>query len=148
MAMKIILFLLFVNIFTYSQSQYNLDERTIFNFDSTESVGLTPKLKEYLKSIVEYLKANPTFEIEIIGYSDNKGKIETLIKNSLERAINAQKYLLSLGIEKNRIFYRGVGPRNPIATNDTEEGRKKNRRIEIKIIKRWFHNLISVLFWV
>lgn len=82
-----------------------------------------------LDKLVEQLKDNQ-IKIEIRGHTDNVGsdvKNQTL---SEQRAKSVLNYLVSKGIEKDRLSFRGLGSTQPIAPNDTEEGRTKNRRVE------------------
>jgi OmpA-OmpF porin, OOP family len=75
-------------------------------------------------------------KIEIGGYTDNVGD-ESLNKNlSEKRAKAVYDYFVGQGIDESRMVYAGYGSKNPIAENTTTEGQKKNRRIEIKILKK------------
>lgn len=89
-----------------------------------------------LDSIVTALKGNTAMKIEIGGYTDNVGD-ETLNKKLSEsRAKAVYDYFVSKGIDESRMVYAGYGSKNPVAENNTAEGQKKNRRIEIKILKK------------
>jgi OOP family OmpA-OmpF porin len=88
-----------------------------------------------LESFVKFMNANPSFNAEIQGYTDSIGS-ETYNKNlSQKRAKSVMNKLIELGVEANRLTYKGYGIENPIASNDTQEGREENRRVEAKIIK-------------
>jgi outer membrane protein OmpA-like peptidoglycan-associated protein/thiol-disulfide isomerase/thioredoxin len=87
-----------------------------------------------LDSLVSALKINSFIKIGIGGYTDNS-KIETANKNLSEnRAKAVYDYLLAKGIESTRMSYTGYGQINPVGDNSSEEGKKLNRRVEIKII--------------
>ena len=87
-----------------------------------------------LNEIYEFLNSNKEIIIEIGGHTNNTPPDEYCDKLSLNRAKSVTNYLVEKGISSNRILYRGYGKRNPIAPNSTPEGRKKNQRVEIKII--------------
>ena len=72
-------------------------------------------------------------KIELSGHTDNKGKDKYNEKLSQERAKAVYDYLISRGIDKKRLEYRGYGAQHPIADNKTDEGRAKNRRVEFTI---------------
>jgi outer membrane protein OmpA-like peptidoglycan-associated protein len=104
-------------------------------FETNKSVLLKSSFAE-LNKLLKMLQDNTKLKIEIRGHTDNQGD-ET--KNQIlseERAKAVMEYLVSKGIEPRRILYIGYGSRNPIASNDTAEGRMKNRRVEFAIIMR------------
>jgi OmpA-OmpF porin, OOP family len=70
--------------------------------------------------------------VEISGHTDNVGKAKANKTLSEERAQACRNYIVSKGIEKNRLDAVGFGDERPIAPNNTDEGRQKNRRIEAK----------------
>ena len=84
----------------------------------------------------KYLSENANTVIEISGHTDNIGDKEHNQELSTARAKAVADYLVSKGIEVKRITYKGYGSTRPIASNDTEEGKAQNRRVEIKIEKR------------
>jgi len=91
-----------------------------------------------LKKIAEYLKANPDVKIEIQGHTDRtpKSSYSYNMKLSQKRAEAVKRVLVEeFGIDPDRIIAKGYGYTRPIASNDTEEGRAKNRRVEIIVIE-------------
>ncbi|MCX7636254.1 MAG: OmpA family protein [Cyclobacteriaceae bacterium] len=88
-----------------------------------------------LDRVVEFLKANPQVEIELAGHTDNRGSYQALMDLSQKRVNVVKSYLVSKGIEARRITGRGYGGTRPVASNDTEETRQLNRRVEF-IIKK------------
>lgn len=86
-----------------------------------------------LNSIVDYLRDHPDRSVRISGHTDNTGKEANNIRLSKQRADVVAEYLLSNGIDSDRVATSGAGSANPIAENTTEEGRKKNRRVELLI---------------
>lgn len=99
-------------------------------FDTDKSV-IKPESDKELTTLVSYLKENPTVNIFIVGHTDNTGDLSHNLKLSKERATAVVNYLVSKGISQSRLTADGVGPLCPVTTNKDEEGRKKNRRVEI-----------------
>lgn len=95
--------------------------------------------KEYygeIEKVAKYIKQHPSIKIEIAGHTDSRGNREKNIRLSYKRAKAVADILIKeYGISKDRILIKGYGPDKPIASNDTEEGRQKNRRVEAIIIK-------------
>lgn len=91
--------------------------------------------KAILDDVVKMLKERPNVKLEINGYTDSTGPRKVNLDLSLYRAIAVKKYLKSKGINESRLIVNGYGPDNPIASNSTKEGRRKNRRIEFVIVK-------------
>lgn len=89
-----------------------------------------------LERLGKLLYDNPTLKIEISGHTDNKGSAELNKKLSDGRAKAVVDYLISKGITGDRLTYVGYGKEQPIASNDTEDGRQQNRRTEFKIISK------------
>jgi len=89
-----------------------------------------------LDSVVSSLKSNEAMKIEIGGYTDNVGDESSNKKLSESRAKAVYDYFKSKGIDESRMVYAGYGSKNPVAENATADGQKKNRRIEIKILKK------------
>lgn len=83
-----------------------------------------------LNKVVSVLKKNPTYEIELFGHTDNIGNKSSNIILSENRATAVKNYLVSKGISANRISVIGYGSSKPIANNETDAGRTKNRRVE------------------
>lgn len=102
-----------------------------FDFNSaTIKEEYTPVL-EKLKNYIE----RKNHKISITGYTDSKGTREYNRELSLRRAESVEEKLIELGLAPDKIMEtKGNGDRNPIATNDTEEGRAMNRRIEVKFM--------------
>ncbi|TDG37571.1 OmpA family protein [Pedobacter changchengzhani] len=88
-----------------------------------------------LNRIASYLKQKPSVKIEMGGHTDNVGSDESNNKLSTDRAKSVQQYLVSQGISATRITFRGYGKTLPVATNDTDEGRALNRRVEFTILE-------------
>ncbi len=95
---------------------------------------LKPSSYSILNEIYNLLKANPSMKIEVGGHTNNIPDHKYCDWLSKERSKTVAQYLISKGIPESRILYKGYGKRSPIATNKTKEGRRKNQRVDIKII--------------
>jgi outer membrane protein OmpA-like peptidoglycan-associated protein len=104
-----------------------------FDFNKYE---LKPESFPELDRIVKFLTDYPILEIELSGHTDNLGSHDYNQKLSENRANAVAEYLFTKGISRNRIMVIGYGETLPIDTNDTDEGRQKNRRVEFKILKK------------
>lgn len=103
-----------------------------FAFDKSD---LLPESYFVLDKSVRLLNDSPGVNVEIEGYTDYIGTAEYNQKLSLERANTVKNYLVTKGIAESRLSTIGFGKGNPVATNETEEGRAMNRRIVFRIIK-------------
>ncbi len=103
----------------------------LYDFDKST---LRPESIEELDKLLEFLNTKPTLRIEISSHTDNKGSARYNKKLSEERAKSVVTYLVNKGIDINRLEAKGYGFDEPIATNDTDEGRQMNRRTEFMII--------------
>jgi outer membrane protein OmpA-like peptidoglycan-associated protein len=81
------------------------------------------------------LEANPTMVIEIHGHTDSIGSDAYNQTLSEKRAQSAKDYFVSKGISADRLATKGMGEQDPIATNETPEGRAENRRVEFNVIR-------------
>lgn len=90
---------------------------------------------EDLNMVVKLMNKNPKMEIELAGHTDNRGLQKYNMKLSQERVEVVKQYLVSKGIEAKRIRGKGYGGIQPIASNESEETRKLNRRVEFTIVK-------------
>jgi outer membrane protein OmpA-like peptidoglycan-associated protein len=89
-----------------------------------------------LNRLAEVLTDQPSMQIELSGHTDNVGSRDKLIQLSADRVETVRKYLISKGISTKRISGKGFGPDKPIAPNDTEENKKRNRRVDFSITKK------------
>lgn len=104
-------------------------------FFDTDSYILKPESYPELDKLVVFLTNNKTLKVEIGGHTDNVGTEVHNKKLSENRAKTVTEYLTKKGIDINRLTYKGYGFSQPISTNDTPEGRAKNRRTEFKIVQ-------------
>lgn len=103
-------------------------------FDLGKS-DLKPEVKSTLDEVVKIIKQYPTERFHIAGHTDNSFTEEYNLNLSLDRANAVKNYLVSKGIETSRLTTQGYGEDKPIFDNKTEEGRSKNRRVEIILVK-------------
>lgn len=102
------------------------------------NMGTTTLLEESyaeLDAVVDFLKANPKVEIELEGHTDNRGDAKKNLALSQQRVDKIKSYLVNKGILGRRVKGKGFGGTRPIATNDSEEARRLNRRVEFLITK-------------
>ncbi|MBI1780914.1 MAG: OmpA family protein [Sphingobacteriales bacterium] len=102
-----------------------------FDFDKWD---LRPESFIELNLVVKMLNENPKLEIELGAHTDSRGSDEYNIKLSDHRAKSCVDYIISKGIDPVRVTWKGYGETVPVATNDTDEGRQLNRRVEFKIM--------------
>jgi len=102
------------------------------NFDFNKST-LTPKAKQNLDKLVPVFKEYPDTNIQIYGYTDSKGSDEYNLNLSDQRAAAVRSYMAGKGLASSRFKTVGMGESDPIADNDTDAGRAKNRRVEFAI---------------
>lgn len=131
--------------FNYSLHQWlagttdtTVPKRFVFdnlNFE-TGSTKLTPDSIPTVDSLVVILKAYPAVAVRLEGHTDNTGDAAANKKLSLDRAIVVKEIMITGGVADGRIDTDGYGEEKPIAPNETEEGRAKNRRTELVVEKR------------
>ena len=102
-----------------------------FDFDK---YVLKPEGKAKLDDLVGKVKGVNLEVIIAVGHTDSIGTVEYNQKLSVRRAEAVKAYLVSKGIEKNRVYTEGKGEKQPVADNKTAEGRAKNRRVEIEVV--------------
>jgi OOP family OmpA-OmpF porin len=112
-----------------SQGCWAYQGEVLFDFDKAElKSGAFPILDEG----VTVLENNPGLNIEIQGYTDSTGAEDYNLKLSQKRADSVMAFLVNRGIDPGRLSAKGYGSANPVAANDTAEGRAKNRRVEFR----------------
>ena len=98
---------------------------------SKRKPDIAPGRDGVLDSIAALLKKYPTYPVQIIGYTDNRGKSSELLAISAARAQNVYSALAAKGVETKRLMASGLGGDDPRFDNKTAPGRAKNNRIEI-----------------
>lgn len=99
-------------------------------FDTGKSV-MKPESNPALEEITKLLKHNGTLALFVVGHTDNIGNLESNLKLSADRADAVVKALTGKGIAASRLKSAGVGPYCPVASNRTDDGKAKNRRVEL-----------------
>lgn len=123
---------------TFNIQEIRLDSAIIlqsitFDFNKWD---LLPESFHELKKLYQLLKKNKTVRVKIEGHTDNVGGFEFNNQLSRKRAESVVNYLIELGIKPSRMEYAGYGYTVPISSNNSEEGRKQNRRVVFKIIEK------------
>ena len=108
----------------------NFKEKVLFGFDRSD---LSNTATNNLSKLVDVLKKYPDTNIEILGHTDNVGSATYNQTLSEKRAGSVASYLKNNGISSARVTTRGLGETDPVASNDTDDGRAANRRVEFVI---------------
>lgn len=108
----------------------DVPQQVSFDFDSAD---LRPEGRDALRQVAGVLVNNPRTTIDVIGHTDSVGRADYNQALSQRRAQSVATYLISQGVRGDRILTDGRGATQPIATNATEQGRARNRRVEIQI---------------
>jgi outer membrane protein OmpA-like peptidoglycan-associated protein len=106
-------------------------ENVYFDYNKWD---IKPESYPALNNLYDQLKADPQMKIEVGGHTDSDGPDAFNMQLSQRRADAVRQYLVNKGIAANRILTKGYGETAPIADNNTEAGKAKNRRTEIKVI--------------
>ena len=115
------------------ESRLQASSQTLYFEMGSTSIDLSDRLQRYLQDAQNYLMVYPDRSIVVVGHTDNVGSAEKNITYGQERADFTKEILSELGINPQQIETRSEGEDKPIATNDTPDGRSKNRRVEISI---------------
>ena len=104
---------------------------------NTNSADLDPRSLIVIDEFVDFLKNNPTIKIDVYGYTDSQGDDKSNLALSTDRAFTVRDLLTNKGIDKKRLLtFKGFGASQPIADNNSPEGRAKNRRTEFVIVAK------------
>jgi outer membrane protein OmpA-like peptidoglycan-associated protein len=101
----------------------------------TGSDLLNDNAKKMLRSIAQTLKNNPRMRIEIAGHTDNTGSDDVNRNLSIRRANSAKQQLVDLGVSASTLTVKGYADSKPVISNETNEGRAANRRVELRIVE-------------
>jgi outer membrane protein OmpA-like peptidoglycan-associated protein len=104
-------------------------------FFEQSKADILPNSYPELDRIVKVMTENPTMEIMLEGHTDNQGDWDANLQLSKQRVEEVRKYLASKDINLKRVQTQGYGSTRPVASNNSEEKRKMNRRVEVMIIK-------------
>jgi outer membrane protein OmpA-like peptidoglycan-associated protein len=118
-----------------ADNQLKLNIPSDISFD-TGHANIKPNMQPILDQFAQGLSSQPNTEVRIIGHTDSTGSDAINNPLSVNRAASARDYLVSRGVATRQIQIDGRGEREPIADNNTDAGRAKNRRIEIFLAER------------
>ncbi len=116
-----------------TKKRIELKQKVYFEFDRARIQEVSFPL---LNEVASVLKDRPTMRVRIEGHTDSRGRRAYNLRLSRRRANSVRQYLIEQGVSGDRMEAQGYGMSRPIATNRTEEGRDKNRRVEFHIIQR------------
>jgi len=117
-----------------TETQVQINEKVLF---ATGKWDILPESHSLLNEVAAVIKSNPRIRrIEVAGHTDAQGSAAFNQKLSENRAKSVWGYLIRQGIEPARMIHKGYGKVRPIADNNTEEGREKNRRVEFNILEQ------------
>ena len=102
---------------------------------NTGSDELSASAQKLLKSVARTLREHPRMRVEVAGHTDNTGSEAINQQLSLNRARSATKFLVDLGINSKVLSTRGYAATQPVASNDSQEGRSQNRRVEMRFVE-------------
>lgn len=106
-------------------------EKLVFQADS---ISIPPGVEDLLQEVLQFLKDYPTIQVEFGGHTNNVASDNYADDISLKRARAVANYFIRNGVPESRVSAFGYGKKNPLVSNDTPEGRKKNQRVELKIL--------------
>jgi outer membrane protein OmpA-like peptidoglycan-associated protein len=116
------------------EEKIEISERVQFR---SGSATLMPQSEKLLAEVADAMKEHPEIlRVRVEGHTDSRAGTRYNKKLSRARARSVRKYLIEQGVKPSRLVARGYGEKEPIAKNDSQEGRYKNRRVEFKILKR------------
>ena len=114
----------------------NTDSRIDMIFFDYDRYNLKPNFTRFLNELEKILVENPDIRLDLRGHTDSIGSLAYNYILGENRAASVKDYLISIGINPSRIEVASFGKEIPIASNDTEIGRAKNRRVEIRFIRK------------
>lgn len=103
---------------------------------NTDKATLRERSYDALDDLLAAMRTNPDMKVEIAGHTDDRGSASYNKDLSQRRAETVKNYLLEKGIREKRVRAKGYGESDPVASNDTEQGRQKNRRVEVRILQQ------------
>jgi outer membrane protein OmpA-like peptidoglycan-associated protein len=117
---------------TVTDTRILISERIYFDFDRDTIRSVSRPLLDQVAEVIQELPAD--LRVRVDGYSDDQGQRAYNVDLSYRRARAVVEYLVGRGVPRGRLEYRGYGPENPVAPNDSPEGRALNRRVEFTIL--------------
>lgn len=115
------------------KQRFETNPVTLYFSTGEQNVSLSAQQRQDFSDLVFYLDNTPGSSLEVAGHTDNKGDLSMNTRLSRKRAEFVQGYLTGNGLDASRMSAKGYGPNQPISTNNTKEGRAKNRRVEVRL---------------
>lgn len=125
--------------FTFNPQYERVENRTYTLQDvyfNTDKATLRESSYKALNNLLAAMETNAAMRVEIAGHTDDRASAEYNKDLSQRRAESVKAYLVKQGIAKDRIRAKGYGETEPVASNETAEGRQKNRRVEVRILEQ------------
>lgn len=117
------------------EEKLNAVAKTVYFETNSSRIIETLDLNQYVKDLKVYLQSDKSQKINVTGHTDNIGNPIKNTELGLKRAIYVKEFLIRKGINQNQVVAASKGSEQPIAKNSTIDGRKRNRRVEISLIK-------------
>jgi len=140
----------FIDMVTLERDEplFELNETYVFEnlFFKVNGYKIIGEGKNELQQLVEHLKTNPDLNISVFGHTDNIGSKNYNKELSQKRAQMVGTFLIKNGLSADRISWKGFGDQSPVAANETDSGRKKNRRVEFVVTTKNQENYASNSF--
>ena len=115
----------------------SIDNKAVIYFPTASNQMIqNSEILDYLQEVAYYLKDHPSFSVHLVGHTDDSGASEMNMRLGLNRANRIKVALTSIGVNTDQITVTSKGESQPIANNSTEEGKRKNRRVELEIIEQ------------
>jgi outer membrane protein OmpA-like peptidoglycan-associated protein len=126
-----------VNKSTIENLEQSLKIKKSYGFSLSSSSGhFSEKEKEYMRYVADCLKMNPEAKVSVVGYTCDLGTKMINEELGFDRAIHVRNYLIRYGAFEEQVEMDSQSTHNPVAPNTSEKNREKNRRTEIKLIKK------------
>ncbi|HBQ16016.1 MAG TPA: cell envelope biogenesis protein OmpA, partial [Myxococcales bacterium] len=119
---------------TVTDTRILISERIYFDYDRDTIRDVSMPLLDQVADVIQELPQG--LRVRVDGYSDDQGVRAYNVDLSYRRARAVVEYLAGRGVDRDRLDYRGYGPDNPVAPNDSPEGRALNRRVEFTILQQ------------
>lgn len=110
-----------------------IDPRNLYFDYNSSNLSMNNELRDYISKAIQYLNQHPDEKLLLTGHTDSMGSPDSNKKLGLDRARTVKKYFEDFGLASSQISITSKGQAEPIATNDTDDGRSKNRRVEVSI---------------
>ena len=108
-----------------------IDDKVMFASGKAE---LLPESNALLDDVAEVLQENPEATVEVAGHTDATGSADLNRRLSNDRAEAVKRYLMTKGVAEGRLTSKGYGPDEPLDSNDTDQGKEKNRSVEFRVV--------------